>query len=105
MHQEDWMKEIGDQNLSYLMLAQQMIRADKAAAVSRLGVSHEIADVIQHLSNAQILKLADGRAMLTRLRFDDAALLSLLTHDAKDKFLTKAHAAILMASQAVEEIR
>lgn len=98
-------QEIRDLNLSYLMLAQQMIRADKPAAICRLGVSQEIANVIQSLSNAQIMKLASGSTLLTRLRFDDAAILGMLTHDTKSTPLSRAHTAILMASQALEEIR
>jgi flagellar transcriptional activator FlhD len=105
MISEELHQEIRDTNLSYLMLAQQMIREDKPAAICRLGVSQEIADLIGGLSNAQILKLASGSTLLTRLRFDDAAILSMLTHDAKEKSLSKAHTAILMASQALEDIR
>jgi len=58
MNTNDMMAEIRDANLSYLMLAQQMIRSDKATAIFRLGISDEIADMILGLSNAQILKLA-----------------------------------------------
>lgn len=105
MISEELHQEIRDTNLSYLMLAQQMIRQDKPAAICRLGVSQEIADLLGSLSNAQILKLASGSTLLTRLRFDDAAILGMLTHDAKEKSLTKAHTAILMASQALEDIR
>jgi flagellar transcriptional activator FlhD len=105
MISEELHQEIRDTNLSYLMLAQQMIRQDKPAAICRLGVSQEIADLLGNLSNAQILKLASGSTLLTRLRFDDAAILGMLTHDAKEKSLTKAHTAILMASQALEDIR
>jgi len=98
------MAEIRDANLSYLMLAQQMIRSDKATAIFRLGISDEIADMLQGLSNAQILKLAGTNMMLTRFRFDDGAILGMLTNHNKDKGLAQSHAAILMASQPVEQI-
>ncbi len=98
------MAEIRDANLSYLMLAQQMIRSDKATAIFRLGISDEIADMIQGLSNAQILKLAGTNMMLTRFRFDDCAILGMLTNYNKDKNLAQSHAAILMACQPVEQI-
>lgn len=104
MTANDMMAEIRDANLSYLMLAQQMIRADKVTAIFRLGLSTDIADLIEGMSNAQILKLAGGNMMLARFRFDDAAILTMLTSHSKDRALAQSHAAILMAGQPAEEI-
>lgn len=104
MNVNDMMAEIRDANLSYLMLAQQMIRSDKATAIFRLGISGEIADLIEGLSNAQILRLASTNMMLARFRFDDGAILGMLTNYNKDRELAHSHAAILMASQPVEKI-
>ena len=104
MTNNDIIAEIRDANLGYLMLAQQMIRADKATAVFRLGISNEIADLIAGMSNAQILKLAGANMMLARFRFDDGAILGMLTNYSKDRSLAQSHAAILMAGQAVEQI-
>lgn len=99
----DMLAEIRDANLNYLMLAQQMIRADKATAIFRLGIDAEIAELLEGLSNAQLLKLASTNMMLARFRFDDSAILGMLTNYNKDRTLTHSHAAILMAGQAVEE--
>ena len=96
--------EIRDANLGYLMLAQQMVRADKPTAIFRLGISAEIAELIDGLNNAQILKLAGTNMMLARFRFDDGAILDMLTNYNKDRSLSQSHAAILMAGQPVEEI-
>ncbi len=104
MNTNDMMTEIRDANLGYLMLAQQMIRSDKPAAIFRLGISLEIADLIEKLSAAQIVKLAGANTMLARFRFDDNAILGMLTNYNKDRALAQSHAAILMASQAVEAI-
>lgn len=98
------MTEIRDANLSYLMLAQQLIRSDKATAIFRLGIDNQIADLISGLSNAQILKLAGTSMMLARFRFDDSAILGMLTNYNKDRSLAQSHAAILMAGQPIEEI-
>lgn len=99
------MSEIRDANLGYLMLAQQMIRADKASAVFRLGLNDEVAELIKGLTNAQILKLAGTSMMLTRFRFEDSDVLAMLTNCNKEKSLTQSHAAILMASQTKEQAR
>ena len=99
----DMLAEIRDANLNYLMLAQQMIRADKATAIFRLGVDTQIAELLEGLSNAQLLKLASTNMMLARFRFDDGAILKMLTSYSKDRSLANSHAAILMAGQAIEE--
>ena len=98
------MDEVRDINLSYLMLAQRMVREDQAMAVYRLGISQEIAQLIDRLSTAQLLKLASSPMMLTRFRFDDGAILGMITHDSKERQLAHAHSAILLAGQPVEEI-
>jgi len=98
------MEEIRDSNLRYLMLAQQMIRSDIATAIFRLGIGKEIAGLIAGLSNAQIVKLASSNTMLARFRFEDSAILDMLTSYNKDHSLAKSHAAILMAGLPVEEI-
>lgn len=104
MNTNDLMQEIHDINLSYLMLAQQMIRDDKDVAIFRLGISQEIAELLGNLSTAQVMKLAGGPMMLTRFRFDDAAMLGMLTHDSKMQSMVHLHTSILLARQSVEEI-
>ncbi len=104
MNMNDMMADIRDINLSYLMLAQQMVRTDRATAIFRLGISADLADLIDNLSAAQVVKLASGSMMLARFRFDDAGILGMLTSHAKERTLSQTHAAILMAAQPVEEI-
>jgi len=99
MTETEMMSEIKDANLNYLMLAQQMIRADKATAIFRLGISDDIADLLEGLSNFQILKLSSSNMMLARFRFEDSAILSMLTDYTKDRKLADAHSAILLSGQ------
>lgn len=105
MNTNDMMAEIRDANLSYLMLAQQMIRADRATAIFRLGISQSVADLLAGLSNPQLLKLASSNMMLARFRFEDSAILGMLTNYNKERSLAQSHAAILMAGQPVEDVR
>lgn len=100
----DYLSEIRDVNLSYLMIAQQMIRDDRAEAIFRLGISGEIADLIASMSNAQVLKMASCNVMLSRFRFNDTAILSTLLRDKAGATGTPVHASIIMASQAPETI-
>lgn len=95
-------EEIKETNLSYMLLAQQMLRDDKPAAIFRLGVSEELADLIVGLSPAQLLKMASSNMLLCRFRFDERLLLNLITDYNKDRMMSQAHAAILMAGQPAE---
>jgi len=100
----DYLSEIRDVNLSYLMIAQQMIRHDRAEAIFRLGISGEIADLLASMSNAQVLKMASCNVMLSRFRFNDTAILSTLLRDKAGSVGAPVHASIIMASQAPETI-
>ena len=98
--------EIRDANLTYLMLAQNLIRKDKAAALFRLGVSEDSATLIATLSPAQILKIASSNMLLCRFRVDDDMVWGLLTNHTTSKVdndaTTKLHASILMAGRFSE---
>jgi len=102
----DYLAEIRDVNLSYLMIAQQMIRHDRAEAIFRLGISGEIADLLAGMSNAQVLKLAGCNVMLSRFRFNDSEILSALLRDKAGNATATAplHASIIMSSQAPEAV-
>lgn len=108
MNSEQMQKEIRDANVTYLMLAQNLIRADKAEAQFRLGVSEESADIIAGLSPAQILKIASGNMLLCRFRVDDDVVWSLLTNHTPSKVdndaTAKLHASILMAGRFSEAV-
>ena len=99
---EQLLDEIRDANLSYLVLAQHLIRQDKAEALFRLGISEEVAEVLEGLSTAQILKIAASNLLMCRFRFDDAVVWNLLRSHTRERGIAGAHAAILMA-QALPE--
>lgn len=91
--------EIREANLTYLMLAQQMLRLDRAEALFRLGISSEVADILEGLSNAQLLRVASSNMLLARIRFDDALIWGLLSSPRAEDAPRRMHAAILMAGQ------
>ena len=103
MNDDQLSQEIRDANLTYLMLAQNVIRRDKAEALFRLGISEESADMIAMLSPAQILKIASSPMLLCRFRVDDDMVWNLLTNHSVNKVdndaTTKLHASILMAGR------
>ena len=98
--------EICEANMTYLMLAQNVIRKDKAEALFRLGISEESATLIATLSPAQIMKIASSPMLLCRFRVDDDMVWNLLTNNSASKVnndaTTKLHASILMAGRFAE---
>ena len=102
MTTETMLDEIRDANLTYLMLAQALIRKDRAQALFRLGLSEEVADVVAGLSAAQILKIAASNMVMCRFRFDDQVVWNLLTSHGRDKEVSGVHAAILMAGRLAQ---
>jgi flagellar transcriptional activator FlhD len=106
MTDEQMTAEIRETNLTYLMLAQNLIRKDKAEAQFRLGISEESADLMAALSPAQISKIASSSMLLCRFRMDDEVVWSLLTNQAARKVdndaTTRLHASILMAGRFAE---
>lgn len=97
--------EIREANLSYLMLAQSLIRADREQALFRLGVSEDTANLITTLTPAQMMKIATGNTLLCRFRMDDDLVWGLLTSHGKsaaNDSVSRLHASILMAGRHQE---
>jgi flagellar transcriptional activator FlhD len=88
MTNEQMLDEIREANLSYLMLAQTLIRQDREQALFRLGISEETA------------------TLLCRFRMDDDIVWGLLTNHGKSASASdsvkRLHASILMAGRHQE---
>ncbi|EGJ11399.1 MULTISPECIES: flagellar transcriptional regulator FlhD [Rubrivivax] len=105
MNADQILAEIREANLSYLMLAQSLIRTDREQALYRLGVSEETATLIATLTPAQMMKIAGGNTLLCRFRMDDDIVWSLLTSHGKSSAndgVSRLHASILMAGRHQE---
>ncbi len=100
----DMLSEIKEVNLSYLLLAQRLLREDKPTGMFRMGISDQLADVLANLSLAQTVRLAASSQVLCRFRFDDHAILSSLADKGKAAATAQTHSAILMAGQPVAQI-
>jgi flagellar transcriptional activator FlhD len=104
MNADQILTEIRETNLSYLMLAQSLVRADREQALFRLGISEETATLLATLTPAQIMKIASSNTLLCRMRVDDDLVWSLLTNHGKSNndSVTRLHANILMAGRHQE---
>lgn len=104
MTTDQLMNEIRDTNLSYLMLAQALIRSDKAEALFRLGLSEPVADLIAQLSPQQLVRASSRNLLICTMRFDDELVWGLLAdnHEPRqgvEQNAGRLHASILMAGQ------
>ena len=104
MPQEQLLEHIREANLNYLMLAQQLIRQDRDTAVYRLGVDEDLADLIDKLTPAQLVRISASNTLLCRFRFDDRVILDLLVAQGDKRAMSISHAAILMAQQPAEAL-
>jgi flagellar transcriptional activator FlhD len=105
MNTDQILAEIREANLSYLMLAQSLVRTDKEQALFRLGVNEETATLIGTLTPAQMMKVASGNTLLCRFRMDDDMVWNLLTSHGKgaaNDGMSRLHASILMAGRHQE---
>jgi flagellar transcriptional activator FlhD len=104
MNADQILAEIREANLSYLMLAQSLIRSDREQALYRLGVSEETANLIGALTAAQMMKSALGNTLVCRFRMDDDIVWGLLTSGktAANDSVNRLHASILLAGRHQE---
>jgi flagellar transcriptional activator FlhD len=105
MTSEQILAEIREANLSYLMLAQSLIRADREQALFRLGINEDNAMLISALTPAQMMKIASSSTLLCRMRSDDDMVWGLLTNHGKapaNDSVSRLHASILMAGRHQE---
>jgi flagellar transcriptional activator FlhD len=99
------MSDIGYFNLSYLLLAQRLVKDDASTAMYRLGISSEMAQLLGSLTLSQIVRMASSSLMLCRFRFDDQPLLTALADEKKSLPLHQAHASILLSGQQAAQLQ
>ena len=97
MKTDQMLQDIREANMTYLILAQAMIRQDKPEAMYRLGISEEVASILQQLSTGQVLKIASSNMLVCCFRFENQMVWDLLTSHTKDRGVAGVHAAILTA--------
>ncbi|GLC92973.1 flagellar transcriptional regulator FlhD [Cupriavidus sp. TA19] len=98
----DILRDIQQLNLSYLLLAQRLLRQHEAEALFRLGMRQELGHALAALTPAQMMSLARSSLLLCRFRLDDCKLLASLTAPEARHPLQALHAAIVMASQSAD---
>ena len=93
----DASKEIADLNLTYMLLAQKLLREDRAAAMLRLGTSPEMADLLIAMSLPEVIRIAASNFVLCAFRLDELPIFRTVMQGAGQGSLQQAHLSILLA--------
>ena len=90
--------EIQDINLSYLLLAQRLLKDDFATALFRLKLDETLANKLASLTAKQLTQLARSNQFLFRLNLENPIQLEQLTNNKRAENLSHIHTALLMSS-------
>lgn len=100
MKASELLEQIRETNLSYLLLAKQLINEDRQSAMIRLGIDEHTVDLLEQLTTAQVLRISSTDVPMCNVRFEDPSVWKLLSDHGKDRAISGLHAAILMAGKS-----
>lgn len=101
---DDILKCIHHLNLSALLLSQRMLEKDKMAAMYRLGIDEETADVLSELNASQMLVLSETNQLIFQLRFENSTMVKKLTEESRVGDIKQMHTGILLSSLLLDSI-
>ncbi|HGJ5872986.1 MAG TPA: flagellar transcriptional regulator FlhD [Arsenophonus apicola] len=104
MNTADLLKQIYDINLSYLLLAQRLIKEEKASAMFRLGITEETADSSISLTLPQLVKLAETNQLICNFRFKNSETIEQLTKESRVDDLQQIHTGILLSTHLFQQL-
>ncbi len=96
--------DIREVNLSYLLVARQLVRLDFEAGCLKLGVDAGAGEVLRDLSFAQIRSLADTSFPVVALRIKDAELLRSLSAGSVNRVVQRMRTMTALAQAPVAAI-
>nr|WP_090126918.1 flagellar transcriptional regulator FlhD [Kosakonia arachidis] len=92
-------------NLSYLLLAQRLIKNDSFSAGLFLGIIDEdLLDVIKGLSLPQLIQLASGDRLVCQLRIDNESVLKCVTKKSRLEALQGIHTGIILSTSVMNSL-
>ncbi len=104
MNTTDLLKQIYDINLSYLLLAQNLIKEEKSSAMFRLGITEKIASTLAKLTLTQLIKLAETNQFICQFRFASNEIIEKLTKDSRVDDLQQIHTGILLSTHLQNDL-
>ncbi len=91
----DFIDEIHELNLTFLLLAQRMAQENIEAAAVKLGVEVETLRWLLGLTPVKLVRIAQGAMMVPHFRFDGELLRGLAGEGAREETAAQVHALTL----------
>ncbi|MBE0403399.1 flagellar transcriptional regulator FlhD [Halomonas citrativorans] len=104
MSHTNYLDEIEEINLAYLLLAQRLLSEDRETALFRLKIDNEVAELLSSLSARQLTKLARTNQLICRFSQSSAQRLRQITENPRDQGLAGLHASLLLAGDTFESL-
>ena len=101
MSTEHLLDDVRDINLSYLLLSQRLITADRELAKYRLRIDEEVADLLSQLPISDLIKLAECNQLLCHFSLNTPELTALISGPKNDD-MRRVHAAILLSNREID---
>lgn len=101
MTNTELLDEVRDMNLSYLMLAQRLLKEDRAIAQFRLKLDDGTADTVMSLTTRQLGHLARTNQFLFHFKFTSGTQLEHVLETKLDESMVQTHTSLLMAAASV----
>lgn len=102
MIDKDMLEEIQELNLTYMLLAKQLLNEDREAGMFRLGINEEVADYILSLPARKLARIARTSQFLCTPRIDNVKEFEATIASHRPHHATPAHHALLLASNAAK---
>ncbi|PCF94000.1 flagellar transcriptional regulator FlhD [Vreelandella nigrificans] len=99
MSQTNFLDEIEEINLAYLLLAQRLLNEDREAAMFRLKIDNELADLLVSLNAWQLTRLARTNQLICRFSQASGQRLRQIMENPRDQGLSGLHASLLSACE------
>lgn len=104
MSHTNYLDEIEEINLAYLLLAQRLLSEDRETALFRLKIDNDVAELLSSLSARQLTKLARTNQLICRFSQPSAQWLRQITENPRDQGLAGLHASLLLAGDTFESL-
>lgn len=90
--------DIQELNLSYLLLAQNLLRKDREVAMFRLKLNDNMADLLTQLSSKQMTQLSRTNQLICRPIFEEAERIARALDNSRELGMVEIHTSLLMAA-------
>lgn len=104
MSHSDFLDDIQEINLAYLLLAQRLLGEDREAGMLRLKIDPAMADLVTSLNARQLTRLARSNQLMCQLTMESAEQLRQTTDNPRDQGLGGIHASLLLAQRSVRSL-